>query len=77
MMVKNTQYCYVGDYLCYRNVSHKNVWITKVKEDTSDFIQVNDITAIEAGVETLYTHRVSQRLDIGLMLDRTDDLEYI
>ena len=42
-MVKNTQYCYVGNYLCYRNRSEKIVWITQVKSNVDEPIRVNQM----------------------------------
>ena len=71
-MVKNTQYCYVGNYICYRNRSQKSVWITQVKETGSD-ISVDDFE----NSDDLYTKKESTRLNVALMLERRDDLEYI
>ena len=61
----------MGNYICYRNRHQKSVWITQVKDSKNDSISVNE------DYETFYTQKESSRLNLALMLEQSDDLEYI
>ena len=41
MLVKNTQYCVVGNYLCHRYRHRQEIWVTKLKENVNDLIQAS------------------------------------
>lgn len=41
MYVENTQYCAVGNYLCYRMRNKEHIWVTKLKQNVNDLIQTS------------------------------------
>lgn len=47
LFTKQTQYCVVGNYLCYRHRQMQKVWITKLKSDEDDYIPVNDFSNLD------------------------------
>lgn len=73
-MVKSTQYCVVGNYLCYRHRNKKVVWITELKQDFDAPIPVNSYE--DDILETMFTKYQSKLLGISNMLER-NDLEHI
>ena len=43
-LMKNTQYCFVGDYLCHRQRNRRYVWVTKLTDSAVNEGEEQDIS---------------------------------
>ena len=66
-MVKDTQYCIVGNLLCYRYRTQKVIWVTKLKEKGEASIAVNCFQIEQASA--MRTTAQSDALKIGSLVD--------
>ena len=69
-MMKDTQFCVVGNYLCHRHRSRQIVWITQLKEDLNASIPVNKFHDIEIGEEAQNNSNQSNILDKNVLFNQ-------
>lgn len=90
LMVQNTQYCYVGNYLCYRHRDERTIWVTKIKskEKPIPYKDINNLYAYddaeksdlnkELGIDNrLVTAIRSKPLNINTLAGQMGDIEHI
>ena len=64
-LVRKTQFCVVGDYLCYRFRDMQVVWVTKLKQDGQDYIPYIDFDELMMSVNKSMSKRLTRRIAIS------------
>lgn len=70
-LVKETQFCVVGNYLCHRQRSRRVVWVTQLKNEDQAFIPANSLDFEADGRTCIYREAHSRGLSLKAMVERS------
>ena len=70
-LVKETQFCVVGNYLCHRHRSRRVVWVTQLKDEDQAYIPANSLDYEADGRNCIYREAHSRGLSLKAMVERS------